>query len=222
MGRRQRGSATRGGTGGRVRIIAGEWRGRQLPVHDRDGLRPTGDRLRETLFNWLAPYVSRARCLDLFAGSGALGIEALSRGAAHCDFVDNGAAIAHDLREQLRALGAGERAAVHAADAFLFLDDAGRGGTEARDWDIIFVDPPFAADLATAALASLVSGAHLVPGSLVYLENARHAEPQLPDDLVVLKEGGSGAVAIRLLEFVGTGASRTAPASVTGLNGAPE
>ena len=71
-----------------LRIIGGQWRGRKLPFPDRPGLRPTGDRIRETLFNWLEPHLQTAKCLDLFAGSGALGIEALSRGAAHCDFVD--------------------------------------------------------------------------------------------------------------------------------------
>ena len=69
---------------GEVRIIGGQWRSRKLPFQSADGLRPSSDRLRETLFNWLAPYIGGARCLDLFAGSGALGLEALSRGAAHC------------------------------------------------------------------------------------------------------------------------------------------
>ena len=205
--RRRRGAATRGGAPGRVRIIAGEWRGRQLPVLDREGLRPTGDRLRETLFNWVTPYVSGARCLDLFAGSGALGVEALSRGAAHCDFVDSGAALAQSLREVLRSLGAGERAAVHAGDALAFLDSAAHGSDAAPPWDIVFLDPPFAADLATAALAALVRGRHLAPGCLVYLENARQAAPVLPGGLSVIRESGSSTVEARLLEFAGNDAS---------------
>lgn len=207
--RRRRKAVTRDGAPGRVRIIAGEWRGRPLPVLDRQGLRPTGDRLRETLFNWLTPYVGGARCLDLFAGSGALGIEALSRGAAHCDFVDSGVALAQNLREILRSLGAGARAAVHAGDALAFLDsDPPHDGAGSRRWDIVFVDPPFAGDLATPALAALMRGRHLSPGSLVYLENARHAAPALPCGLSVVKESGSSAVEARLLEFVG---ARVAP-----------
>lgn len=201
--RRRRGAATRDGAPGRVRIIAGEWRGRKLPVLDGNGLRPTGDRLRETLFNWVTPHVGGARCLDLFAGSGALGIEALSRGAAHCDFVDSGVALAQSLRGILRSLGAGERAVVHAGDALAFLDDARPGGEESRPWDIVFIDPPFAEDLATPALAALVRGRHLCPGSLVYVENARHAAPAVPCELSVVKESGSSVVEGRLLEFVG-------------------
>jgi 16S rRNA (guanine(966)-N(2))-methyltransferase RsmD len=119
LGRRREGQ-------GQVRIIAGEWRGRRLSVATREGLRPTGDRVRETLFNWLAPHVPGARCLDLFAGSGALGIEALSRGAAHCLFVDNDAAVATTLRGELDLLGAGKRATLRRAPAHAVL--AGQGG----------------------------------------------------------------------------------------------
>jgi 16S rRNA (guanine966-N2)-methyltransferase len=205
---RQRDRSVRGAAPGRVRIIAGDWRGRQLPVHDRDGLRPTGDRLRETLFNWLAPFVHGARCLDLFAGSGALGFEALSRGAARCDLVDSDAAIVRSLRGHLQDFGAQDRGVAHFADALAFLD-AGEGSDGARTWDIVFVDPPFAADLATPALASLVRGGHLADGALIYLENARYAGPAIPGELSIVKDSGSGAVEGRLLEFVGTNTGRS-------------
>ena len=88
--------------GGTLRIIGGSWRGRKLSFREADGLRPTGDRVRETLFNWIAAEVPGARCLDLFSGSGALGLEALSRGAASCDFVDSSSAALSRLREDLR------------------------------------------------------------------------------------------------------------------------
>src|SRR5271169_195087 len=111
-------------TGGRnsVRIIGGGWRGRRVNFPDIPGLRPTPDRVRETLFNWLSPAIAGARCLDLFAGSGALGLEALSRGAARAVFVEKAAAPARELQQTL-ALWGGERAAaaqIHVADALTF------------------------------------------------------------------------------------------------------
>lgn len=207
-GRRRR-PATQGAAPGRVRIIAGEWRGRLLPVHDRDGLRPTGDRLRETLFNWLTPSISGARCLDLFAGSGALGFEALSRGAAQCDLVDRDPVVVQNLRGLLQQLGAAGRGEAHARDALAFLE-AARGSDGPHSWDIVFIDPPFAGDLAAPALASLALDGHLTAGGLVYLENARGGGAAIPGGFSVIRESGSGAVEARLLEFVGAQASRPA------------
>jgi 16S rRNA (guanine966-N2)-methyltransferase len=110
----------------RLRIIGGQWRGRKLAFSPEQGLRPTTDRIRETLFNWLAPHIHGARCADLFAGSGALGLEALSRGAAHCDFVEPSASALDQIRKHLQSLDALGRANCHRVTAEQFLTLAGR------------------------------------------------------------------------------------------------
>ncbi len=109
----------RGSPSGRLRIVAGKWRSRLLPVADVAGLRPTSERLRETLFNWLAPTIAGARCLDLYAGTGALGFEALSRGAGSVEFVENSKLAVQTLRASISALGA-MNAVVHEADTTAF------------------------------------------------------------------------------------------------------
>lgn len=149
-----------------LRIIGGQWRGRKLAFVPGDGLRPTTDRVRETLFNWLTADIHGARCLDLFSGSGALGLEALSRGAAHCDFVDTNSANLRQIGRHLDLLGACGRADCHALGASDFL-----ARTTAR-WDIVFVDPPFGLGLAGPACAQLAAG-HLAPEASVYLECGR-------------------------------------------------
>ncbi len=133
-----------------VRIIGGRWRGTRLPVVDAPGLRPTSDRARETLFNWLQPILPGARVLDLFAGSGALGLEALSRGAAEALLVERDPAIAGRLSETVQRLHAEHEAQVVRADAlgFLRLPVHGR-------FDLVFLDPPFTDDAWTPALAAL-------------------------------------------------------------------
>ena len=126
---------------GSVRIIGGRWRGTRLPVLDVPGLRPTSDRARETLFNWLAPALPGARVLDLFAGSGALGLEALSRGAREAVLVERDRAAAGSLRHAVARLHADAQAQVVVADAIEFL----RAPLQGR-FDVVFLDPPFAAD----------------------------------------------------------------------------
>lgn len=121
----------------RVRIIGGRWRGRKLCFPDSEGLRPTGDRIRETVFNWLMPVLPAARCLDLFAGSGALGFEALSRGAGSCLLLERNARAVRCLQEAKQLLSA-EGATVIAADSLQWLSSA------AGAFDIVFIDPPFA------------------------------------------------------------------------------
>ena len=135
---------------GSVRIIGGRWRGTRLPVAELAGLRPSSDRVRETLFNWLAPMLPGARALDLFAGSGALGLEALSRGAREAMLVERDARLAESLRQAVARLRAEGEARVVAADALAFL----RAPVHGR-FDIVFVDPPFAANLWPEAFASL-------------------------------------------------------------------
>jgi 16S rRNA (guanine966-N2)-methyltransferase len=177
-----------------LRIIGGQWRGRKLAFHAAPGLRPTTDRIRETLFNWLAPFLHDARCADLFAGSGALGLEALSRGAGYCDFVDTNPSALTDIGEHLSLLSAGDRGRCTSAAAGDFIARTN------EPYDIVFVDPPFAADLAGGTLALLASCERLTPGGLVYLETAKdQPEPPLPDGWAVFREKQSGGVSYRLL-----------------------
>ena len=135
---------------GSVRIIGGRWRGSKLPVALAPGLRPTSDRARETLFNWLQPMLAGARVLDLFAGSGALGLEALSRGAREALLVERDPALAQSLRETCARLGAGDAATVLRADALELL----RAPLHGR-FDLVFLDPPFADGRWQEALARL-------------------------------------------------------------------
>jgi 16S rRNA (guanine966-N2)-methyltransferase len=153
-------------TPGAVRIIAGRWRGTRLPVADAEGLRPTSDRVRETLFNWLQPMLPGARVLDLFAGSGALGLEALSRGAASAVLVERDPALAATLRASVARLQAEDCAQVACADALAFL--RAQAGSPAR-FDLVFLDPPFAADCWGQALASLPPV--LANGAWLYVES---------------------------------------------------
>jgi 16S rRNA (guanine966-N2)-methyltransferase len=144
-----------------IRIIGGEWRGRRLPVAVAEGLRPTPDRIRETLFNWLAPRIEGARCVDLFAGTGALGLEALSRGAAHVQFVDRDRQTIASLRATLQTLEAGARATLVEADAL-------HASLPTPAPDIVFIDPPFAAQLHGEALNRVLAA--LPAHARIYLE----------------------------------------------------
>jgi len=173
-----------------VRIVAGRLRGSRLAVADRDGLRPTPDRVRETLFNWLAPFIEGARCLDLFAGTGALGIEALSRGAAHCTFVESDRSLAAALRDNLARLRVDD-ARVIEADALTWLGQPGAAV------DIAFVDPPFARGLWPAALAALDNG-WLHDGAFVYVESPLDVTPTAPANWRLHREGRAGAVRFAL------------------------
>ena len=176
-----------------VRVIAGEWRGRKIDFPERPDLRPTPDRVRETLFNWLAVSIPGARCLDLFAGSGALGIEALSRGASFCDFVDTDSEVVRCLRQSLERFHAADRAEVHQGLA----EDMADCG---RSWDIVFVDPPYRAGLAIPMLSTLHNHRCLTPHALVYLESAREDDTAIPHQLFeVHREKTAGDVRFRLL-----------------------
>lgn len=138
------------GTAGHVRIIGGRWRGTKLPVADVAGLRPTADRVRETVFNWLQPVLPGARVLDLFAGSGAFGLEAVSRGAREAHLVEQDARASQSLRASVERLQAGDTVHLHRADALAWL----RVPLHGR-FDVVFLDPPFTAGLWDAALAAL-------------------------------------------------------------------
>ncbi len=173
----------------RVRIIAGAWRSRVVHFPDSPGLRPTPDRVRETLFNWLGQYLDGLACLDLFAGSGALGFEALSRGAKRVVMVEQDRATSRALRESAAALEAGNLEIVQ-SDAMRFLD-----GTPER-FDVAFVDPPYDSKLVGSALERLPR--HLNPGARVYAESAERIALAAPWRAV--REDRAGAVHFGLYE----------------------
>jgi 16S rRNA (guanine966-N2)-methyltransferase len=179
-----------------LRIIGGTWRGRKLRFPQGPDIRPTPDRVRETLFNWLGPRVAGARCLDLFAGSGALGLEALSRGAAHVTFIEHEPRAAHALSAHLAEWGAAG-ARVQCQDALGFL----RGTVS--PCDIAFLDPPFASGLIGGAAELLAGRGWLTQGARVYVECAAGAgAPELPASLVVLKSKRAGEVGYHLYEYL--------------------
>jgi 16S rRNA (guanine966-N2)-methyltransferase len=181
-----------------VRIIGGSWRGRKLAFDDQEELRPTGDRIRETLFNWLAPEIAGARCADLFAGTGALGLEALSRGAAHCSFVDTSPAVIDRIEELLEKLDATDRGSCHQATAQQFLRQANLQDA-AGPFDIVFIDPPFSLELATDICGALAKSGLLNLHALVYVEtDAGSPPPNVPADWTLHRDKLAGAVAFRL------------------------
>jgi 16S rRNA (guanine966-N2)-methyltransferase len=191
-------------TGGRnsVRIIGGGWRGRRVSFPDIPGLRPTPDRVRETLFNWLQHAIVGARCLDLFAGSGALGLEALSRGAIEVVFVEQAVAAARALQEQLIRFGADRKGRVAEMGATRYLRSA------AQPFDIVFMDPPFGRDALAEYVPMLDAGNWLKLGGLVYLENEKTAgAPELPPHWELLKSKSAGEVGYHLARFQSSGLS---------------
>jgi 16S rRNA (guanine966-N2)-methyltransferase len=175
-----------------VRIIGGKWKGRKLSFPDAATLRPTLGRVRETLFNWLAGRIAGACCLDLYAGTGALGFEALSRGAAEVDMVERTRAAVAALRRNAQQLQAHAR--VHSTPAGRFLN-----ATD-RTWDVIFLDPPFDGNELPRALEIIAERDLLRPGGCVYFEQARRsgAAPVGPG-WQVLKQSHAGASEFGLL-----------------------
>ncbi|MFZ1493864.1 MAG: 16S rRNA (guanine(966)-N(2))-methyltransferase RsmD [Candidatus Competibacter denitrificans] len=177
--------------GNQLRVIAGQWRGRRLHFPDLPGLRPTPDRVRETLFNWLAPVLPGARCLDLFAGSGALGIEALSRGAAGVVFVEQQLAAVKSLRANLLQLAARD-ARVECAEALAWLRQA------STPFEIVLLDPPFGHNLLEPACVALEQGGWLAATAWIYLETETGLRPMLPSNWGLHREKTAGAVTYRL------------------------
>jgi 16S rRNA (guanine966-N2)-methyltransferase len=175
-----------------VRIIGGQWRGRVLQFAGSDELRPTGDRMRETLFNWLQFELHGKRCLDLFAGSGALGFEAASRGAAELVLVEPQTQAVASLRENVALLGS-EGVSVSATNAANYLRAAD------RPFDVVFLDPPFARELLAEAVDLLDSRALLSPSAWIYIEQPRdRLLPALPDSWLLHREKAQGQVVGRL------------------------
>jgi 16S rRNA (guanine966-N2)-methyltransferase len=193
------GPASRAGKQRQVRIIGGRWRGRKLAFTPAEGLRPTGDRIRETLFNWLAPVIEGARCADLFAGSGALGLEALSRGAAHCDFVDTNSAALAQIAGHLRTLDAEHAGNCHRVTAQQFLQQA------VLPYDIVFVDPPFKLQMVETVCALLAGSRLLTSNALVYVETAAtEAALSFPSGWSLRRDKLAGGVTYRLFDNAGT------------------
>jgi 16S rRNA (guanine966-N2)-methyltransferase len=170
-----------------VRIIGGTLRGSKLAIPAVEGLRPTPDRQRETLFNWLMPIIDGSRCLDLFAGSGALGIEAASRGAREVVLVERDPRAAAALRDSLARLKV-DSARLLEGDAMRYLQQQ-----PPTPFDIVFLDPPFADELCPAAAQALSRG-WLAPGAWVYVESAVDAPPAIPAHWPLWRESRSGAV----------------------------
>jgi 16S rRNA (guanine966-N2)-methyltransferase len=194
-----------------LRIIGGTWRGRRLRFPPADEIRPTPDRVRETLFNWLGSRVPGSRCLDLFAGSGALGLEALSRGATQVTFVEREAVAVRELRARLtewRAVGG----VVEHSDALRFLEstaqpgkmgqpgEMGQPAEMGQPFDIAFLDPPFASGLLPPVCRLLENGHWLSADALIYVEtDAQAGLPPLPPDWQVTRTKQAGAVGYHLV-----------------------
>ncbi len=167
-----------------VRIIGGDWRGRKLSFPDKEGLRPSSDRVRETLFNWLSPNIRGSRCLDLFSGSGALGLEAASRGAEYVFLVDKSPEITTALKNNVALLKAESTVNVICDHAENFI-----ANHQQRTFDIIFIDPPFAQKELLKLTHHLVKNQISQPNTQIYIETDRHNNsPDLPECWSLLRE----------------------------------
>lgn len=179
---------------GQIRIIGGQWRGRKLKVPDREDLRPTPDRVRETIFNWLADTIQGACCLDPYAGSGALGFEALSRGAAYVVMVDRSSDIVKLLEEELRLFKA-ENAEIYCANAPNQLK------RPKKLFDIVFLDPPFQENILLPTCFYLEENLFLAPSAYIYMESGSIINPnELPPNWKLLKAKKAGQVAYHLVQ----------------------
>ena len=178
---------------GMVRIVGGRWRGTRLVVPDIDGLRPSADRVRETLFNWLMPALPGARVLDLFAGSGALGLESISRGASSATLVERDAHLVLGLRDVAGRLEGGQTAEIIQDDALAWLP---RAASEARRYDIAYIDPPFAGNLWADAIAGVLP--LMADDAWLYVEAPVSAAIAMPAGWRLDREGSTREVAYRL------------------------
>lgn len=188
---------------GSIRIISGKYRGRKLPVLDAEGLRPTTDRVKETVFNWLMPYINNANCLDCFAGSGGLGFEALSRGAKEVTLVELNKSAAKQLNENKKLLKADNIHIVN-NDALSFLNNAVSNNTfsnnNSEKFDLIFLDPPFRKGLVEQS-AKLINLYHLTEQALIYVEMESESTQVIPANWQLLKEKTAGQVVYQLYQY---------------------
>jgi len=178
---------------GSIRIIAGKYRGRKLPVLMAEGLRPTTDRVKETLFNWLMPYIQDANCLDCFAGAGSLGFEALSRGAKKVSLIELNKAAAKQLLANKQLLKS-DNVVICNANVLDFLRTPAL-----NKFDLVFVDPPFRQNLISQTCA-LLEDAWLTEQALIYVEMEAEGNQELPNNWLLLKEKIAGQVAYRLYQ----------------------
>ncbi|AOW77260.1 16S rRNA (guanine(966)-N(2))-methyltransferase RsmD [Colwellia sp. PAMC 20917] len=190
---KQRKQSAKPNNKGSIRIIGGSHRGRKLPVLMAEGLRPTTDRVKETVFNWLMPFIQDSLCLDCFAGSGGLGFEALSRGASHVSFVELNKAAAQQLLENQRLLKSANISIVN-SDALSFIEK------NISKFDIVFIDPPFRKNLVEQT-AKRLDQHSLADNALIYIEmESEQNNQQLPMNWTLLKEKIAGQVAYRLYQ----------------------
>jgi 16S rRNA (guanine966-N2)-methyltransferase len=178
---------------GSIRIIAGIHRGRKLPVLMAEGLRPTTDRVKETVFNWLMPFIQDSKCLDCFAGSGGLGFEALSRGASHVNFIELNNAAAQQLKENQFLLQSNNISIIN-SDALHFIKN------NTQKFDVVFLDPPFRKNFVEQT-AQLLNENSLADNALIYIEmESEESNQQLPLNWKLLKEKVAGQVISRLYQ----------------------
>lgn len=198
----------RGGAAGQIRIIGGQWRGRKLPVPDSAGLRPTTDRVRETLFNWLAADIQQTKCLDCYAGSGALGLEALSRHAASVTLLELERPVAQQLEKNLTTLGSKNGRVIN-TNALGYL--AGKG----EPHHLVFIDPPFRKGLLEQTLTLLENNGWLSNDALIYVESeVENGLPPVPVNWQLHREKIAGQVAYRLYIRHETAISQPARAGI--------
>lgn len=183
-------SMSRGGSGRTVRIIGGNWRGRKVSFARHDDIRPTPARIRETLFNWLQNDIHDARCLELYAGSGILSMEALSRGARHVTLVESSMKVADHVERVLASLSSPERYACFSMTASQWLQTCTNG-----PYDIVFLDPPFASDELSGSINSLAAGKLLAPNAWIYIESDHSIDAsKLPAGWTIYRQKKAGSV----------------------------
>lgn len=180
---------------GQCRIIAGKWRGRKIKFNDAEGLRPTTDRIRETVFNWLQPYIQKSVCLDVFAGSGVLGFEALSRGADRVEFLENNIETVKYLKQNIRLLDAVGVNVFH-VDALNWL----RCVPKSQCYNLVFLDPPFHSDLLSKSSVILNNSGCLAEDAIIYVEHAADVEMVWPENWACRKEKRAGQVVYKIFE----------------------
>jgi 16S rRNA (guanine966-N2)-methyltransferase len=187
-----------GKSAGKIRIIAGKYKGRKLPVLMEEGLRPTTDRVKETVFNWLMPYISQANCLDCFAGSGGLGFEALSRGADQVTLVELNRFAAKQLLANKELLKADNLTVVQ-SDVLSFLKPSSTENT-VKPFDLVFLDPPFRQQLVEQA-AQLLNHSSLADQALIYVEMEAESTQVIPENWQLMKEKLAGQVIYQLYQY---------------------
>jgi len=180
---------------GTCRIIGGKWRGRKITFDDAEGLRPTTDRIRETLFNWLQPYIHQSHCLDVFAGSGVLGFEALSRGASDLVFVEQNIQTVKNLKENISVLKT-DKVRIYQQDALRWLSSVKGEQT----FGLVFLDPPFHGELLAKAATLLAQSGCLAKDAIIYVEHNIDEDITLAENWFCLKQKKAGQVAYKLFE----------------------